>query len=333
MTFIQEGNYMKMKLIHPLWTHIPAIAALITLLVYIVKAGPFPAEVPLHFGADGVADNYGSPWLAFGITIGLSIGYILLSVFLDELWARQESAKTFNWLSLLDDAVVGMMAGVEFGYLAFLQSEADIFYFPWFYLVLAGGLTILFAVVLELIRPFHPQPKHLGVQDTGTLDKELALKLKDNAAFVYWESQNPLYITLLTTIIPVIMFAVAFSSGYSQPWVSIIVLVVGILLILPYGGQRTLVTRNEIGVRFGILGFKVLRLRLQDITAIELHDFSPLKDFGGYGIRFNGDMKAYFQRGTRGVKLTTDSGKKYLVGSDRPEHLFTVIKAVTETGN
>ena len=321
---------MKNKLIHPLWTHLPAIAVLIILLVYIGKAGPFPAEVPIHFSAGGIVNNYGSPWLAFGITIGLSIGYIVLSVFLDELWARQESAKTFNWLSLLDDFVVGTMAGIEFGYLAFLRSGADTFSFPWFYLVLTGSITIVLAVVLELIRPFSPRPGHLAAQDTSTLDNELAIQLKDNAAFVYWESQNPLYITLLTTIIPLIMFAVAFISAYSQIWVSVIMLIAGILLILPYGGQRTLVTRNEIGVRFGIPGFRVLRLKLQDITAIELHDFSPLKDFGGYGIRFNSEMKAYFQRGTRGVKLTTSSGKKYLIGSDHPEHLFAVIRAVNE---
>ena len=324
---------MKMKLTHPLWTHIPSVAALIVLIIFIASAGNLPAEAPLHFSSSGIADSYGSPWLAFGIIIALSVVYILLSIFLDELWARQEKVKTFNWLSLLDDVVVGTMTGTGFGYLAFIQSGADAFSFPWCHTVLVGGITVILAVVTELLRPFRPHVKGLAMQDTGAPDIKLVKHIKDTNKFVYWDSQNPVYITLLTTLLPLIMFIAAFLSWFSLPWVSIILIVVGIMMILPYGGQRTLVTRNEISIRFGILGIRVLRLKPQEIAAIELHDFSPLKDFGGYGIRFNREMKAYFQRGTRGVKLTMNDGKQYLIGSDHSEHLSAVVKAVTENGN
>ena len=324
---------MKRKLTHPLWTHIPSIAVLIALIIFLASAGNLPAEAPVHFSTGGIADSYGSPWLAFGIIIALSVLFILISVLLDELWARQEKVKTFNWLSLLDDVVVGTMAGTGFGYLAFIQSGTDTFSFPWYLTVLVGGITVILAVVAELLRPFSPHEKSLVVQDTGARDIEYAKQIKDNTKFVYWDSQNPMYITLLTTLLPLIMFAGAFLSWFSLPWVSIILLVVGILLILPYGGQRTMVTRNELSIRFGILGFRVLRLKLQEITAVELHDFSPLKDFGGYGIRFNREMKAYFQRGTRGVKLTLNDGKRYLIGSDYPEQLSAIVKAVTQISN
>jgi uncharacterized membrane protein len=102
---------MRIKLVHPLWTHIPALAILVVLIIYIATAGELPAKAPVHFNTEGVADSYGSPLLVFAFTIGLSAGYIILSVFLDELWARQESAKAFNWLSLLDEIVVGSMGG------------------------------------------------------------------------------------------------------------------------------------------------------------------------------------------------------------------------------
>jgi hypothetical protein len=70
-------------------------------------------------------------------------------------------------------------------------------------------------------------------------------------------------------------------------------------------------------------------LPMDDIAAVEVHEFSPLKDFGGYGIRFNREMKAYYLRGTRDVKITVNGGKKYLIDSDRPEQLSTVIRSVT----
>jgi hypothetical protein len=333
MTTVQEGNYMKTKLTHPLWTHTPSIAVLIVLIIFIAIAGNLPAEAPVHFSSGGIADSYGSPWLAFGIIIALSVLFILLSIFLDELWARQEKGKTFNWLSLLDDVVVGTMAGTGLGYLAFLQNGADTFSFPWYHTALAGGVTVVLAVVVELLRPFRPQAEDLITRDTGALDIELVNQLKDARQFVYWDSQNPLYVTLLTTILPLVMFIAAFISWFSLPWVSFILFAVGLMLILPYGGQRTLVTRNEISVRFGILGFRVLWLKLEEIAAVELHEFSPLKDFGGYGIRFNCEMKAYFQRGTRGVKLTMNNGKRYLIGSDYPDQLSAVVKAVADSIN
>ena len=58
-------------------------------------------------------------------------------------------------------------------------------------------------------------------------------------------------------------------------------------------------------------------------------EYAPLKDFGGYGIRFGKGMKAYILRGTRGVKITTLNGKKYLVSSDHPERLLAVLQMVT----
>ena len=60
---------MKMKPTHPLWNHIPALAVLIVLIIFLARAGSLPAEAPVHFSTGGIADSYGSPWLTFGIII------------------------------------------------------------------------------------------------------------------------------------------------------------------------------------------------------------------------------------------------------------------------
>jgi hypothetical protein len=88
---------MKSRLIHPLWTHLPAAGVLIYLIIRLVMDGPFPGNSPVHFNWQGEPDSYGSPWLGFGLTLGLSLFFIGLSLFLDENWARQEKEKTFNW--------------------------------------------------------------------------------------------------------------------------------------------------------------------------------------------------------------------------------------------
>ncbi len=320
---------MRIKLIHPLWAHIAAVAALVTLIVYVVIRSPLPVEAPVQFGLNGMADRHGSPWQVFGLTIGLSVFFILLSVFLDEIWARQERAKTFNWLSLLDEITVGMMVGTSLGYLVFLEDGASSFSFPWVYVLLVGGSSIALGIVVEIIRPFRLYPWKMVAEDSKTLEAELARRLRNKIPFVYWDYQNPPYVIILTTVIPLVMLVAAVLSWFSQPWLSLLLIVVGALFVIPYGGQRIMVTRQYITVRFGLLGIRVLRLRMDEVVGVELHEFAPLKDFGGYGIRFNREMKAYFLRGNRGVKITTIGGKKYLIGSDHADRLSSIISAVS----
>ena len=320
---------MKIRLIHPLWTHLPALAALLLAVGYIIAAGPLPAEVPVHFDINGQPDNYGSPWLVLGITLGFSVFFILLSVFIDELWARQESRKSFNWLCFLDELTVGLMCGVNIGYLEMLDAGESVFNYPWSYILIVAGSATVLAVILEVLRPYRPAPSQVAEGDVSALEAEIGQRLKGSQPFVYWDSQNPGYVTLLTTALPLVMLASAALTWSGPQWVTWILIATGLLLFLPYGGQRVLVTREGITVRWGVFGFKVLKIRADEIDTAELHRFSPLKDFGGYGIRFNREMKAYYLRGGIGVKLALQNGKKYLIGSDTPESLLAVVKAVS----
>jgi hypothetical protein len=323
---------MRLKLVHPLWTHLPSIAALVLLIAYLIAAGPLPPEVATHFGFNGQPDAYGSPWSVFGLNIGLSLFFIALSVFLDELWARQEKTKKFNWLSLIDDITVGAMAGISLGYLNYIREGAVSYGFNWAYFGLVFGFSVILAVVLELLRPAHPNSEALVARDLSGLKTELAQRLEKGSRFVYWDSQNPFYVTLLTIILPLVMITEAVFFLFNQSWAAYLLIIIGILLIIPFGGQRTLITRDHIIIRWGIIGIRVLNLKIPEIAAVEVHQFAPLKDFGGYGIRFNGEMTAYYFRGNRGVKITTAAGKKYLIGSDRPENLAAVIQTIIGKG-
>ncbi len=321
---------MTKKLIHPLWTHLPVIGVFIALIVRIIASAPYPAEVALHFGTDNLPDRYGSPWELFGIFIGLPVLYICFSVFLDELWARQEKKKSFNWLSLFDDVIVGSMAAFTFGHIEYIDSGAVAFTFPWGWLAITGGVTVVAAIVLEILRPYRPYAGQLAAEGDAGLKREVLERMKSNSPFIYWDSQNPGYLTLLTVLLPIIMVIWGVFIWTEAVWVSVMQIILGLLLIIPNGGQRVLVTRQSITLRWGIIGIRVLKLTMEEIAGASVHEFSPLRDFGGYGIRFGKGMKAYFLRGTRGVKVATVNGKNYLIGSDQPEDLLSVIQAVKE---
>ncbi len=319
---------MKIKFVHPLWTHIPAIIALLAGVVFTIRALPLPDPAPLHFTLSGQPDRYGPPWMGIIWQAGLSILYIILSVILDEAWARQEKHKTFNWLCLFDDVTIAALVTVQITYVNMLASSNYIYLFPWEWTLLSVFVAAVIAIILEKIRPFRAYKASLELDDVSQVKTEVTRVVEAGQPLAYWEVQNPGYSNVLAVIVPLIMVIVAVTAWSEVPWLSVLMALVGIALVLPYGGFRTLVTREAVTVRMGMLGIRLLKLKIPDIASAELHSFQPLKDFGGYGIRFNGEMKAYYLRGNRGVKITTRAGKKYLIGTDHPERLATVISTI-----
>jgi hypothetical protein len=326
----------KRKLIHPWWTHLPPAAVLAVLIGYLIYASPLPASAPVHFSASGVVDAYGSPWSFLGVTIGFSVFFIGLSVFLDELWARQEKKKAFNWLSLLDDIVTGWMAGMGLGYLVALHNNADIFNFPWQYGLAAAGGALVLALILEKVRPYRAFRRRPEPREDTAFKEEIVRQLKDNAPFVYWENQNPAWVGLLSIMVPLIFTGSAVIVWLGEGWtlvgafLGVGLILIGVLMMLfTFSGQRALLTRQSLAVRWGAIGLRVLNLNTAEIVTAELMEFSPLKDFGGYGMRYGRGMTAYYFRGNRGVKVTTIKGKQILVGSDHPERLLIVLELIT----
>jgi hypothetical protein len=322
---------MKIKLTHPLWTHLPALAALVLLIIRLIMSKIPTGTVAIHFNSQGLPNGYGSAWFSFGLAIGLSVLFIGISIIISEIWAREEKKKTFNWISLFDDVTVGFLVSVNLGYLDYLNTGATTFVFPWQnVLLITGGATVL-AVLLELLRPFRSNSRLVAVTDTTAVEKEVEQRLKRGETFVYWQSQNPLYLSIVFTLIPLVFLTIAILVWATIPWMTIEFVVIGLAMTILYGGIRTMVNREYLTVRFGIFGIRVLRIPITNIKEVNVHEFSAFRDFGGMGIRSNGQMKAYFLRGSRGVKITTLNDKQYLIGSDHPDELNAVLKAVVKT--
>jgi len=296
-------------------------------VVFTLMAFPLPDSAPTHFDINGKPDAYGSPWTSSLLLLGLSTGFLILSAWLDELWARQEKKKTFNWISLFDELAIGDMCAIQIAYMNMLRSSGQVFSFPWVEILLACGLATGLAVLLELIRPHRRYEKVYAETDISVIQEKIARIMQSGQLLDYRESQNPAYAGVLAVIVPAGMFAAAAFSWPVLPWLSIILILIGFGFITTYGGFRIRVTRDVVTVKLGIMGINLLKLKTADITAVELHNFAPLHDFGGYGIRFNSEMQAYFLKGDRGVLLSAAGGKKYLFGSDHPEQLAAVIDA------
>ncbi|GGH87426.1 hypothetical protein JOD43_003625 [Pullulanibacillus pueri] len=96
-------------------------------------------------------------------------------------------------------------------------------------------------------------------------------------------------------------------------------------LVIPIGflsiKMVTQVKAEGLYVRISPFHLRSKVFRFEEIDELEVLEYSPIKRFGGWGIRFNlkGET-AYTMRGRKAVKLKTRYGT-YFIGSRSPETL------------
>ncbi|MFE4105578.1 DUF6141 family protein [Almyronema epifaneia] len=75
--------------------------------------------------------------------------------------------------------------------------------------------------------------------------------------------------------------------------------------------------------------FPLLRrtIAFVDIQGCQVRTYRPLREYGGWGIRFGFKGNAYNVSGDRGVELAFFQGKPLLIGSQKPEELAAAIQA------
>jgi len=82
-------------------------------------------------------------------------------------------------------------------------------------------------------------------------------------------------------------------------------------------------------IRFFPLQFHSHKISYEEIKTYEIRTYSALKEYGGYGIRYGKNGKAYNISGNRGVQFEFLDGKRLLIGTQRPEELIQTLDTVS----
>lgn len=85
-------------------------------------------------------------------------------------------------------------------------------------------------------------------------------------------------------------------------------------------------------VRFIPFHFKERRYGWADIRSFEPVTYSPLRDYGGWGLRRGRSGWAFNVKGNRGVLLIFGDGKTLLIGSQAADELAAAMLAAREPG-
>lgn len=144
----------------------------------------------------------------------------------------------------------------------------------------------------------------------------------------FWIIILPISALFLYGMIKQLLFGIPFGSN---PGSDIFLLIFGIVfgLLLPFLFYRarliTEVRQNGIYVRFFPFHFSFQKIAFDELKGHQVLTYRPIKEYGGWGIRYGSKGKAYNVSGNRGVQLELRSGQRILIGSQQPEELAQAI--------
>jgi hypothetical protein len=77
----------------------------------------------------------------------------------------------------------------------------------------------------------------------------------------------------------------------------------------------------------GLYPFRRAKVSLAGIRTAETRQYSPLREFGGWGVRTSlKNGRAYNAYGDQGVQLIMNDGKRVLIGTQQPEQLLAALR-------
>jgi len=125
-----------------------------------------------------------------------------------------------------------------------------------------------------------------------------------------------------------LIFGISFGNNpASDPVMFLLLIVFGILFPAFMLSLRmvTEVRYDGLYIRFYPIHRSFRKYPFESIRSYEVRDYSPLKDYGGWGIRFGPKGQAYNVSGSKGVFLVLENGKNLMVGSKQPDELAAAI--------
>jgi len=118
------------------------------------------------------------------------------------------------------------------------------------------------------------------------------------------------------------------TNPMSDIGVVIMTIIFGVIfpLLSLFIGVEILGTKKEIIIR--INPFYKKRISLEDITKINHIEVNPVQQFGGWGIRWNGQKLGYIFEGNSGIEIYLKNGKSYVISSKKSEQLFGALEDI-----
>lgn len=150
---------------------------------------------------------------------------------------------------------------------------------------------------------------------------------KETQRFDQWWLRLLLAGVFIVSMLP--LYMMYHEDGFEQDYNWVIFLTVGITfaVVFLFFILRLETKINAQGIHYRFFPLPEKQIPWQDIKECYVRQYSPLKEFGGWGIRFGFNGKAYNVKGNKGIQLVLKSSKKILIGTQNETEVKNVINS------
>ncbi|MDD4869909.1 MAG: DUF6141 family protein [Kiritimatiellae bacterium] len=160
--------------------------------------------------------------------------------------------------------------------------------------------------------------------------------MSPEAGIVFREVQQfrqPLLWLLLggMTMFMLVIFGLGFlklnAANNKLAWLLFIppLIMIGVSLMMYTSRMVTEVGQDGLTVKFTPFHRSVQKIPLENLASHEVVKIQALREYGGWGIRYGKNSKAYLVSGEEGVRLTYAAGNNLFIGSQKPAELDCAI--------
>jgi hypothetical protein len=123
------------------------------------------------------------------------------------------------------------------------------------------------------------------------------------------------------------------NGGLKATFVISSIVLTGVMIML-------FITQMEVevsgaGVRYRFVPFlnTFKSISVEEIKSYEVGKYSPMAEFGGWGIRFGIKKKVFSISGNQALKITLQDGKKVYFGTKKPEEMEEAMRKYIKNRN
>jgi hypothetical protein len=157
-------------------------------------------------------------------------------------------------------------------------------------------------------------------------------------SYLYGRILNYTPVVIIVACIILAQIRGSFIAFAREAFPVLIVAVILIFMPLLMGRMIVAITGDELVVVWGYLGWIKKVFKLNDIVSTEVVTYHPIRQFGGWGIRygkFRGELTGcHTASGDKGLLITFSCNQpgicrktnKYIIGSKTPEDLKSAIE-------
>ena len=150
---------------------------------------------------------------------------------------------------------------------------------------------------------------------------------------------NRWWLLMFILAIAVIIVGTAYySTRGAEEDTAVVASVISLAIALPivwgllYLRLETRIDKEGITAYFKPFSFTKKYFSWSDIKECYIRKYSPVREFGGWGLRGLGqNWKAYNVYGNKGIQIVTRDGRRFLIGTQRPEAAQQIIDRYYQT--